>query len=86
MDLLILGGTGFLGRHLVEAALGDGHWPTLFNRGLTFRPLSETIEDVLDWDRATTREEILLPVLGPRGSRSCSGPGTVSPCRMRVAK
>ena len=21
--------------------------------GLTFRPLSETIEDVLDWDRAT---------------------------------
>ena len=54
MDLLILGGTGFLGRHLVEAALGDGHWPTLFNRGLTFRPLSETIEDVLDWDRATT--------------------------------
>jgi 2'-hydroxyisoflavone reductase len=24
--------------------------------GLTFRPLSETIEDVLDWDRATTTE------------------------------
>ena len=54
MDLLILGGTGFLGRYLVEAALADGHRPTLFNRGLTFRPLSETIEDVLDWDRATT--------------------------------
>ena len=35
MDLLILGGTGFLGRHLVEAALGDGHRPTLFNRGLS---------------------------------------------------
>ena len=34
MELLILGGTGFLGRHLVEAALGDGHRPTLFNRGL----------------------------------------------------
>ena len=35
MDVLILGGTGFLGRHLVEAALGDGHRVTLFNRGLS---------------------------------------------------
>jgi 2'-hydroxyisoflavone reductase len=34
MDILILGGTGFLGRHLVEAALGDGHRVTLFNRGI----------------------------------------------------
>ena len=34
MDVLILGGTGFLGRHLVEAALGDGHRPTPFNRGI----------------------------------------------------
>jgi 2'-hydroxyisoflavone reductase len=33
MDLLILGGTGFLGRHLAEAALGEGHRVTLFNRG-----------------------------------------------------
>src|SRR5215831_11613326 len=33
MKLLILGGTIFLGRHLVEAALGRGHEVTLFNRG-----------------------------------------------------
>lgn len=33
MDLLVLGGTRFLGRHLVEAALGRGHGVTLFNRG-----------------------------------------------------
>ncbi len=33
MKLLILGGTMFLGRHLVEAALGRGHVVTLFNRG-----------------------------------------------------
>ncbi len=33
MNLLILGGTRFLGRHLVEAALGRGHRVTLFNRG-----------------------------------------------------
>lgn len=33
MQLLILGGTKFLGRHLVEAALARGHEVTLFNRG-----------------------------------------------------
>lgn len=33
MELLILGGTRFLGRHLVEAALESGHRVTLFNRG-----------------------------------------------------
>jgi 2'-hydroxyisoflavone reductase len=33
MNLLILGGTIFLGRHLVEAALARGHDLTLFNRG-----------------------------------------------------
>ena len=33
MKLLILGGTRFLGRHLVEVALEAGHDLTLFNRG-----------------------------------------------------
>lgn len=33
MDILILGGTRFLGRHLVEAAQARGHHVTLFNRG-----------------------------------------------------
>ena len=33
MDLLILGGTVFVGRNLVEAALARGHQVTLFNRG-----------------------------------------------------
>jgi 2'-hydroxyisoflavone reductase len=35
MRLLVLGGTKNLGRHVVEAALADGHEVTLFNRGLT---------------------------------------------------
>lgn len=35
MDLLILGGTKFLGPHLVEAARSRGHRVTLFNRGKT---------------------------------------------------
>lgn len=33
MKLLILGGTRFLGRHLVAAAIGNDHEVTLFNRG-----------------------------------------------------
>lgn len=35
MRLLVLGGTRFLGRAVVEAALADGHEVTLFNRGRT---------------------------------------------------
>lgn len=33
MRILILGGTRFVGRHLAEAALREGHDVTLFNRG-----------------------------------------------------
>ncbi len=33
MKLLILGGTVFLGKHIVEAAVARGHEVTLFNRG-----------------------------------------------------
>src|SRR5207248_10739746 len=33
MKLLVIGGTIFLGRHLVEAALARGHEVTIFNRG-----------------------------------------------------
>ena len=46
MDLLILGGTRFLGRHLVEAALGDGHRVTLFNRGLSGPDLFPEVETI----------------------------------------
>lgn len=42
MKLLIIGGTRFVGRHLVEAALERGHEVTLFNRGTQ----SSAIRDV----------------------------------------
>ena len=35
MRLLVLGGTSFLGRHAIDAALGAGHEVTLFTRGRT---------------------------------------------------
>jgi 2'-hydroxyisoflavone reductase len=46
MDILILGGTGFLGRHLVEAALGRGHRVTLFNRGIKAPDLFPEVETI----------------------------------------
>lgn len=44
MRVLVLGGTLFLGRHLVEAALRRGHDVTLFNRGLTNPELFPAVE------------------------------------------
>src|SRR5579885_1714759 len=44
MQILILGGTQFLGRHAVEAALARGHDVTLFNRGRTRPELFPEVE------------------------------------------
>jgi 2'-hydroxyisoflavone reductase len=44
MRILILGGTQFLGRHTVEAALEQGHDVTLFNRGQTRPELFPDVE------------------------------------------
>jgi 2'-hydroxyisoflavone reductase len=44
MRVLILGGTAFLGRHLVEAALGRGHEVTLFTRSRTNPGLFPQVE------------------------------------------
>jgi 2'-hydroxyisoflavone reductase len=47
MKLLILGGTVFLGRHLVSAALERGHEVTLFNRGLSGADLFPEVEKLI---------------------------------------
>mgnify|MGYP000986570256 FL=1 len=46
MNLLILGGTRFLGRHLVDAALVRGYTVTLFNRGKSNPGLYPHIETI----------------------------------------
>jgi 2'-hydroxyisoflavone reductase len=44
LDILILGGTGFLGPAIVEAATPRGHTLTLFNRGKTHAELFPELE------------------------------------------
>jgi 2'-hydroxyisoflavone reductase len=44
LRLLVLGGTGFFGPHLVEHALSRGHEVTLFNRGATNPGLFPEVE------------------------------------------
>ena len=41
MKLLVIGGTKFVGRHLVAAALERGHEVTLFNRGTQSSPFAD---------------------------------------------
>ena len=47
MKVLVFGGTGFLGRHVVEAALATRHELTLFNRGLTNPELFPGVERIV---------------------------------------
>jgi len=52
MNILIIGGTGFVGRHLVVAALARSHSVTLFNRGQTGGNLFPQVETIVG-DRET---------------------------------
>jgi 2'-hydroxyisoflavone reductase len=47
MNILILGGTKFMGRHIVDSALARGHSVTLFNRGKTNPGLFPSVETIL---------------------------------------
>lgn len=51
MSLLVLGGTGFIGPHMVREALRRGHAVTLFNRGRTNNDLFPDLETITG-DRA----------------------------------
>lgn len=47
MKILILGGTGFLGPHVVQSAVDRGHEMTLFNRGRTNPHLFPNLEKLV---------------------------------------
>jgi len=47
VNILIIGGTRFLGRHLVDSALALGHTVTLFNRGKSNPDVFPHVETIL---------------------------------------
>jgi 2'-hydroxyisoflavone reductase len=70
MRLLVLGGTKFLGRGIVDAALAAGHSVTLFNRGLTnpgLYPEVGALRGDRDGDLAALRGREWDAVIDPSG-------------------
>jgi 2'-hydroxyisoflavone reductase len=70
MRLLILGGTVFLGRHLVDTALTAGHTITLFNRGRhnpDLFPEVERLRGDRDGDLESLRGRTWDAVIDPSG-------------------
>lgn len=59
MKLLILGGTGFLGHYLVDAALKHGHSVTVFNRGRNNNVIGSEVEKLVG-----DRKDNLNPLKG----------------------
>jgi len=47
LNILILGGTGFIGPHTVQYALDRGHEVTLFNRGKTNKEMFPQLETII---------------------------------------
>ena len=85
MNLLLLGGPKFVGRAVIEAALGGGHEVTLFNRGTTGAELYPEVERIVgdrdggldglrgrEWDaviEAGTGTVLVLPKSGVQSLR-----------------
>jgi nucleoside-diphosphate-sugar epimerase len=70
MRLLVLGGTLFLGRHVVEAALDRGHQVTIFTRGRTNPGAFPEVEQLLgdrDGDLGTLEGREWDAVIDPSG-------------------
>ena len=70
MRLLVLGGTLFVGRHIVKAALERGHEVTLFNRGRTnadLFPQAERLQGDRDGDLSALEGRTWEAAFDPSG-------------------
>ncbi len=65
LNLLVLGGTGFLGPHQIEYALARGHNVTMFNRGRNAGLFGDRVEEIVG-DRDSSVGEGLKSLEGDR--------------------
>lgn len=63
MRILVMGGTRFIGRHLVDALLAAGHEPTLVNRGQTAPTVFADVPAI----HVDRRSDALAPALQGHG-------------------
>ncbi|MEQ1582055.1 MAG: NAD-dependent epimerase/dehydratase family protein [Steroidobacteraceae bacterium] len=66
LDILVLGGTGFLGPHQIEPALARGHRVTMFNRGITAAGLYGERVETLIGNRDARVDQGLKALAGTR--------------------
>ncbi len=72
LDLLVLGGTVFLGRHVVESALAAGHRVTVFNRGRHATTWADPVGSLIgdrDGDTSALRDRRFDAVIDCSGYR-----------------
>src|SRR2546423_8949178 len=72
MNLLVLGGTVFLGRHVVETAIAAGHRVSVFNRGRRAVVWPGTVEALIgdrDGDTSALRGRTFDAVIDCSGYR-----------------
>jgi len=53
MRVLVIGGTGFIGRHIISQMVDYGHEVTIFHRGKTAASLMKGVHEVIDPNSAT---------------------------------
>ncbi|MFB9236633.1 NAD-dependent epimerase/dehydratase family protein [Plantactinospora siamensis] len=88
-SILVIGGTRFLGRAIVDAALAAGHRLTLFNRGLTnpdLYPTVETIRGDRDKDLSALADRTWDAVIDVAAYQPSSVRSTVSALAGRVGR
>jgi 2'-hydroxyisoflavone reductase len=65
LDILVLGGTGFLGPHQINHALARGHRVTMFNRGTNAGMFGDAVEELVG-DRDSRKGKGLSALEGDR--------------------
>ena len=86
MKLLVLGGTRFLGRHFVDAAISNGHDVTVFTRGVTPSPWTSSEVTHLVGDRDPRKGHGLAALDGQTWDAAIDLSGYVPRCVGASAK